>query len=120
MDEGKNPNPRIFMPSELHELQEYIKDFQEQMEDESTTLTCPTTDIRQHLAKLISTMSLLTTALKHSEILTESDMHSASITFHDTEWEFFQIMKEQSYLLKLERQQQWGQTAESAMEMEID
>ena len=128
MDEGKNPTPRIFQLHEAAELSQEIRDLIEALKDERQQPPCgilkspdnttsestrgSTRELSMHerITQLISRMKFLAIALEHGSVsFTEADMHTASILYHNTMWEMFQISKEKSYCAKLDRQR-WGQT----------
>jgi len=83
MDEGKNPNPRIYKVDEIDELKDEISDFLEQLNSE---------DGVDHLT---SQMTILKSNL--DQPLTETKMCDASILYNDTHWEYYQLLKKKSY-----------------------
>lgn len=113
MDEGKNPTPRIFTISESDELCEEIRDLIVALKDEkqrscgilkSPDNTEKNSSLQERTTQLISRLKFLAIALEHGSVsFTEADMHIASILYHDTQWEMFQISKEKSYHAKLDR-----------------
>lgn len=83
MDEGKNPNPRIYSVNESYELKEEISDFLQQLKTE------------EGVDHLISRLCKLESELDQS--LTESKMRDASIIYNDITWEFYQLLKKKSF-----------------------
>jgi len=83
MDEGKNPNPRIYTIEELDEFKDEISDFLEQLNS---------TDGVDHL---ISRMTTLKSNL--DEPISETKMCEASILYNDTHWDYYQVLKKKSF-----------------------
>ena len=114
MDEGKNPNPRIFTISEAAELSEEIRDLIDALKEEKqrscgmvriTDNTNRDSSRWERTIQLISRMKFLAIALEHGSVaFTEADMHAASILYNDTVWEMFQISNEKSYHAKMDHQ----------------
>jgi hypothetical protein len=106
MDEGKNPNPRIYQQSEAGELiQEYSGSIEDVM-DELQYGDPPTTEaITEKLTQLLAKMRSLKATLENDA---NTDTHAASISYNDAMWEFYQILKEKSHIRK---QQQQGLSA---------
>lgn len=98
MDEGKNPNPRIYQQSEAGELiQEYSGSIEDVM-DELQYGDPPTTEaITEKLTQLHAKMRNLKATLENDA---NTDMHAASISYNDAMWEFYQILKEKSHIRK--------------------
>lgn len=97
MDEGKNPNPRIYQHSEADELIEEHGDFIDQMMAELQNGEPTTEATTEKLTRLIATMRQLKATLKNDA---NPDMHAASISYNDAAWEFYQILKEKSHIRK--------------------
>ena len=97
MNEGKNPNPRIYQQSEAGELNNELADVIEQMMEE--LLDCDTTleALTKKLTELIATTRSLKATL---ETDAKADMHAASISYNDAEWKLYQIVREKSYIRK--------------------
>ena len=108
MDEGKNPNPRIYQQSEAGELiQEHSGSIEDVM-DEIQHGDPPNTEaIKEKLTQLAEKMRSLKATLENDA---KPDMHAASISYNDATWEFYQILKEKSHIRK---QQQGLSTAVS-------
>jgi hypothetical protein len=83
MDEGKNPNPRIYKVDEIDELKDEISDFLEQLNSE---------DGVDHLTSRMTTLKS-----NLDQPLTETKMCDASILYNDTHWEYYQVLKKKSY-----------------------
>jgi hypothetical protein len=97
MDEGKNPNPRIYQQSEADELIEEHDDFIDQMTTELQNGEPTTEATTEKLTQLIATMRQLKATLENDA---KADMHAASISYNDAAWEFYQILKEKSHIRK--------------------
>ena len=82
MDEGKNPNPPIYGVDEVEELKDELGEFIDELKTKSSDL--------------VSRMTQLKTALEGHEP-TETEMHEASISFHDAQWEYYQLLKKESF-----------------------
>jgi hypothetical protein len=82
MDEGKNPNPPIYGVDEVEELKDELGEFIDELKTKSDDL--------------VSRMTQLKTALEGHEP-TETEMHEASISFHDAQWEYYQLLKKESF-----------------------
>jgi hypothetical protein len=91
MDEGKNPNPRIYQQSEAGELiQEYSGSIEDVM-DELQYGDPPNTEaITEKLTQLLAKMRSLKATLENDA---NTDMHAASISYNDAMWEFYQILR---------------------------
>lgn len=98
MDEGKNPNPRIYQRSEAGELIKKYSDFIEQMTDELQYGDPTTEALTARLAQLIVNTRQLKATLENDAA--NADMRTASISFNDAAWEFYQIVREKSYIRK--------------------
>ena len=98
MDEGKNPNPRIYQQSEAGELiQEYSGSIEDVM-DELQYGDPPNTEaITEKLTQLLAKMRSLKATLENDA---NTDMHAASISYNDAMWEFYQILREKSHIRK--------------------
>lgn len=98
MDEGKNPNPRIYQQIEAGELiQEHIGSIEDVM-DEIQYGDLPHTEaITGKLTQLAEKMRSLKATLENDA---NTDMHAASISYNDAMWEFYQILKEKSHIRK--------------------
>lgn len=98
MDEGKNPNPRIYQQSEAGEL---IQEHSGSIEDIMDEIQCgdlPHTEaITGKLIQLTEKMRSLKATLENDA---NPDMHAASISYNDAMWEFYQILKEKSHIRK--------------------
>ena len=99
MDEGKNPNPPIYRVDEVDELKEELGEFIDELKNKSDDL--------------VSRMTQLKMALDGHEP-TEAEMHEASISFHDAQWEYYQLLKKESFDRKHEeamrRRREFAQT----------
>jgi hypothetical protein len=96
MDEGKNPKPRIYQQSEDGELIEELDDFIDQMTTELQTDDPTTTEaMTAKLTQLIGTVR---------QLKANPDMHAASISYNDAAWDFYQIVREKSYIRKQHHQ----------------
>lgn len=99
MDEGKNPNPPIYGVDEVEEFKEDLGEFIDELKNKSD--------------ELVSRMTQLKTALEGHEP-TEAEMHEASISFHDAQWEYYQLLKKESFDRKHEeamrRRREFAQT----------
>ena len=82
MDEGKNPNPRIYKVDEVDELKDEISDFLEQLNSD---------DGVDHLTSRMTTLKS-----NLDQPLTETKMCDASILYNDTHWEYYQVLKKKS------------------------
>ncbi len=102
MDEGKNPNPRIYQQNEAGELiQEYSGSIEDVM-DELQYGDPPTTEaITEKLTQLLAKMCSLKATLENDA---NTDMHAASISYNDAMWEFYQILREKSHIRKQQQQ----------------
>jgi hypothetical protein len=98
MDEGKNPNPRIYQQSEAGELiHEHIGSIEDIM-DEIQHGDPPNTEaITKKLNQLLAKMRSLKATLENDA---NTDTHAASISYNDATWEFYQILKEKSHIRK--------------------
>lgn len=113
MDEGKKPTPRIFTISEADELGNVIHELIAALKDEkqrsceilkSPANTEIDSSIQERTTQLISRLKFVVIALEHGSIsFTDADMHVASILYHDTQLEMFQITNEKSFHAKLDR-----------------
>jgi len=83
MDEGKNPQPRIYSVKEIPEFKEDLASFIEQISSENGTVD------------LISKMTTLMSSLDQSAA--SSKMLEASIQLNDAHWEYYQILKKNSF-----------------------
>jgi hypothetical protein len=97
MDEGKNPNPRIYLQTEAGEFIEEFDDFIDQMTDELQNGEPTTDSATEKLTSLLANMRQLKTTLGNDD---KADMRAASISYNDAAWEFYQIMREKSYIRK--------------------
>jgi hypothetical protein len=113
MDEGKNPNPRIYQQSEAGELiQEYSGSIEDVM-DEIQYGDPPNTEaITGKLTQLAEKMRNLKATLENDA---NTDMHAASISYNDAMWEFYQILKEKSHIRKQQQQQGLSAISRSGM-----
>jgi hypothetical protein len=83
MDEGKNPNPRIYTVEEVDELKEEVSDFLDQLNSQDG------------IDHLISRMTTLKSNLDQS--ISPSKMREASILYNDIHWEYYQFLKKRSF-----------------------
>ena len=83
MDEGKNPDPRIYGVDDVDELREEISDFLDELKN------------HDGIDHLISRMTTLKSNLDQS--ISPSKMRDASILYNDTHWEYYQILKKRSF-----------------------
>ena len=83
MDEGKNPNPRIYRVEEVEELKEEISDFLDELKN------------HDGVDHLISRMTTLKSNLDQPN--TASKMRDASILYNDTHWEYYQFLRKRSF-----------------------
>ena len=97
MDEGKNPNPRIYLQTEAGEFIEEFDDFIDQMTDELQNGEPTTDSATEKLTSLLANMRQLKTTVGDDD---KADMHAASISYNDAAWEFYQIVREKSYIRK--------------------
>ena len=98
MNEGKNPNPRIYQLSEAGKLIQEYSDFIEQMTDELQHGDSTTEAIAARLTQLIANTRQLKAKLENDA--DNTDMYAASISFNDAAWEFYQIVREKYYIRK--------------------
>jgi len=97
MDEGKNPNPRIYLQTEAGEFIEEFDDFIDQMTDELQNGEPTTDSATEKLTSLLANMRQLKTTVGDDD---KADMRAASISYNDAAWEFYQIVREKSYIRK--------------------
>lgn len=84
MDEGKNPNPPIYGVDEVDELKEHLREFINQLDNKSNDLVSRMTQLKKDLDS-------------EGHELIEAEMQKASIAFHDAQWEYYQLLKKQSF-----------------------
>ena len=104
MDEGKKLTPRIFTIPEVNELCDEIHDLIAALKDEkqrpcgilkSLDNIKKDSTMQDRTTQLISRLKFVTISLEHGSVpFTEADMCAASILYHDTQLEMFQISKE--------------------------
>jgi hypothetical protein len=97
MDEGKNPNPRIYRKDEAFELTEEHVNFIDQLTDELQDGDPITEAMTEKLTQLIAKTRSLKATLENDDNV---DMHAASISYNDAVWEFYQILRKKSYIRK--------------------
>ena len=97
MDEGKNPSPHIYLQSEKGEFIEELDDFIDQMTDELQNGDPTTESATEKLTQLIANTRQLKPTFENDA---KVDMYAASISYNDAAWEFYQILREKSYIRK--------------------